>query len=417
MTMSVSQWGAFMGLHPWHLMQFSNALIPLSSKCSNLVYESTWQNADRVGRLQIRQAIADAERRWHQYSRVWPYPRFVETTLPYPPLGDTRYRRFYDIGGQGRWLNVQLPDAEILALGPPVESDNATETQTYSDEDSDGLYETATATATVTSGTAASEVVARFLAADCGPVAPPEIAPRAVTVSGTTATLIFDTYDLVRPVRYQGAASQALDPGNGAPPAATVCAPSIEVLRRRADPTGTTLDTAMAVLTWETTPYPYWAWCCSGAGASSDPAAVAQAIARCVIRDAHNGIVAFGEASYDSATQEWHAVCDWRQCRAPDRITIRYQAGLACEGTQVASAIRLPFAQLAAAQLSRGVCTCDGANHAIYDAQKDLSQTGATNDLYPAPDDVSNPIGSRRGQIAAWRCLSQQQRLVGVYGG
>lgn len=398
-----------MGLHPWHLMQLSNALIPINAKCSGLVYESTWQNADRVGRLQIRQAIDAAERIMRQYSRIWPSPRYVEETLAFPSLGDTRYQRFYDIGGQGRWLNVQLPDAELLAIGPPVESDNATAALTYTDEDNDTVFETATATATVTAGTTADEVVARFLAVDCGPISPPEIVPRDVSVSGTTATLVFNTYDLVRPIRYQGVTIQTLDPGAGAAPAATVCAPSIEVFRRRADPTGTTVDTAMAVLTWETTPYPWWAWCCGG-GASSDPAAVAQAIARCVIRDAHNGIVAFGEASYNATDQTWHAVCDWRMCRPPDRITIRYQAGGADGWDRT-------LAELAAAELNRGVCACDGANHAIYDAQKDLSQTGATNDLYQAPDDFSNPIGSRRGQIAAWRFLSQQQRLVGLYGG
>lgn len=353
----------------------------------------------------------------HQYSRVYPSPRFVERTLAYPPLGDTRYVRWGDTGGQGRWLNVQLPDAEILALGPAAETDNATELLTYSDEDSDGIYETATATATVTSGTTADEVFARFLAVDCGPVAPPEIVPRSIDVVGTTATLIFWSYDLVRPIRYQGVTIQALDPGNGAAPAATVCAPSIEVFRRRADPTGTTLNTAMAVLTWETTPFPWWAWCCSGAGDSGDPAAVAQAIARCVIRDAHNGIVAFGEASYDATTQQWQAVCDWTMCRPPDRITLRYQAGLALEGTEIASQARSVYANLASAELARGVCACDGANHAIYDAQKDLSQTGATNDLYAQPEDFTNPIGSRRGQIAAWRYLSDQQRLVGLYAG
>lgn len=409
MTMSVSQWGSFMGLHPYHLMQLSNSLIPLNSKCSALVYESTWQNADRAGRVQIREAIAEAERIWHQYSRVWPYARFVETTLPYPPLGDTRYIRWGDVGGQGRWLNVQLPDAEILSLGPETETDVQTCVLVYTDEDNDNIFETATAAAVVTSGTTADQIVARFLAVDCGPVTPPEIVPRDVTVSGVNATIVFDTFDLVRPIRYQGVTIQALDPGNGVAPAATVCAPSVEVLRRRADPTGTTVDTAMAVLTWETTPYPWWAWCCTGAGASSDPAATAQAIARCVIRDARSGTVAFGEATYNTTTAQWEAVCDWSQCRPPDRVTIRYQAG----GVRDARI----FAQLAAAELDRGVCACDGANHAIYDAQKDLSQTGATNDLYEAPEDFANPIGSRRGQIAAWRHLSNQQRLVGLYAG
>lgn len=413
--MSVSQWGELMGLHPWHLMQLANSLIPLNSKCSGLVYEQAWQNADRVGRAQVRQAIERAEQLCHQYTRLWPTPRFVETTVPYPQPGDLRFRRWADVGGDGRWLAVQLPDADIQALGPAAETGAATAALTYSDEDSDGLYETATATAAVPSGTLASEVVARFLAADCGPVTPPEITPRSVSVSGLLATLVFDTWDLVRPVRYQGAASGTLDPGTGAPPAATVCAPSVEVLRRRADPTGTSVATAAVVLTWETAPFPGWAWCCDGA--SSDPSAVAQAIARGVIRDARNGIVAFGEASYNAATGTWAAVCDWSHCRPPDRVTVRYQAGVARDGTRTAEPWAQVTARLASAELNRGVCACDGANHAIYDAQKDLSQTGATDDLYQAPEDFTNPIGSRRGQIAAWRHFSSAQRVVGLIAG
>lgn len=409
MVMSVSQWGAYMGLHPWHLMQLSNSLIPLNAKCSALVYEHTWQNADRVGRVQIRQALDEAARRWQQYTRIWPYPTFVEQTLPFPPLGNTSYVRWGDVGGQGRWLNVQLPDAELLALGPPIETNVQTLALTYTDQDSDNLFETATtAVGTVAAGTAEDEIVCRFLAVDCGPITPPEIVPRSVTISGTNVTVTFWTYDLVRPVRYQGVTILPLDPGNGVAPAATVCPSAIEVLRRRADPTGTTVDTAMAVLTWETAPYPDWAWCCAP-GASSDPAAVAQAIARAVIRDARNGIVAFGGASYNATTGDWSSVCDWRMCRPPDRVTFRYQAGGARD--------ERIFAQLAAAELDRGVCVCDGANHAIYDAQKDLSQTGATDDLYQAPEDFDNPLGSRRGQILAWRHFSQQQRLVGLYGG
>jgi hypothetical protein len=411
MTMSVSQWGSSLGLHPWHLMQLANSLIPLSSKCNALVYESTWQNADRAGRLQIRQAITEAERLMHQYSRIWPSPRFVETTLSSPPLGDTRYVRWGSSGGQGRWLNVQLPDAAIIALGPAAETNVQTLALTYTDADGDGLFETATtAVGVVTAGTTADEIVCRFLAVDCGPIAPPEITPRSITIAGGNVTVVFDTWDLVRPVRYQGAASGTLDPGNGAAPAAAVCAPSIEVLRRRADPTGTTLATAMAVLTWETRPWPEWC-CCVTAGTSTDPAATAQAIARAVIRDGPNGIVAFGEAAYDATTATWSAVCDWTHCRPPDRVTLRYQAG------RMDRQWDRTLAGLAAAAMDRGVCACDGANHAIYDWQKDLSQTGATNDLYQAPEDFTNPLGSRRGQIAAWRFLSQQQRLVGLYGG
>lgn len=419
MSMSVSQWFARIGFHPWHGMQLANAKAPLDSKCNALVYESAWQYADRAGRRQIADAIERAAQLCHQYTRLWPTPRFVEVTLPYPQPGDTRWRRTADIGGDGRWLTVQTPDASLLALGPAIDSGPVTAPITYNDADLDGLFETATLTATVPSGTTAEEVVVAFLPADCGALpTPPEITPRAVSVSGTTATITIDTWDLVRPVRYQGVNRGPLDPGDGQAPAPNVCAASVQVWRRRANPSGTTLATAMSVLTWETAPYPAWGNCCTpSAGDSRDPAATAQAIARAVIRDARNGVIAFGEAAYDATTGTWAGVCDWSRCRPPDTVTLRYQAGVPRVGTAMDPAWATVMTRLAAAELARGVCACEGANRELYEWQKDLSQTGATNDLYSAPDDMTNPIGARRGQIYAWRHFSQQQRLIGIYAG
>ena len=405
--MSVSQWYGLMGIHPWHGMQLANSLIPLSSKCAGIVYEEAWHHADRAGRRQIREAIERAAHLCRLHTRRWPAPRFVEETIAFP-AGAGR------VSSDGRWLALLLPDADLIALGPPAETGAATVALTYADDDDDGLYETATATATVPAGTLAAEVVARFTDMDCGGFTPPDILPRAVAVSGTTATLTFDTWDLVRPVRYRGASTAPLDPGVNVAPGPDVCAAAVTVARRRADPTGTTLPAAAVVLTWETRPWPAWA-CCVG-DATTDPAATAQAVARGVIRDARTGVIGIGEAAYDAATGTWAAACDWRACRPPDRVTVRYQAGVARDGTRMAEPWASVIARLAAADLGRGVCACDGANHALYDAQKDLSQTGATDDLYQAPADFTNPIGSRRGQIAAWRHFQQQQRLVGIAG-
>ncbi len=415
--LSLNRWLAIMGFNPWHSYQLSNSLIPINASCQTITNEYDWQNADRAGRSAIRTALQRAEDLMRQYTLINPVPAYRECTLQYPTLGDTRFMRLADVGSDGRWLSIALPEGEIRCLGLPSDSAPVVAALVYTDADLDGLYETATAIATVPSGTTIDEVIARFIAADCGPVTPPEVAPRSVSITGTTATVVFDTWTLVRPIRYQGANSIALDPGNGAPPAATVCAPTIELFRRHCDPTGTTTDTCMAVLTWETEPWPWWGGCCQMTGNSGDPAATATALCRAVIRDGPAGIVAFGQASYNATTQTWQSVCDWTRCRPPDRVTIRYQAGLALDGIQMQEREAIVVARLAAAELARPICACTSANKELAEYQWDMSRTGATDQLYQPPKDVDNPLGSRRGQIYAWRYMNREQVTRGIYAG
>jgi hypothetical protein len=416
--LSLNEFVSEFGFHPWHFFQLADStLVPVNSKCNTVVYQRAYLNADRQGRHDVALAIESAEQQIHRYAGFWPSPRFVEHTLQYPRLGDTRMARLWDVEGQGRWVSLTLPDAYIQAAGPALESAAVSAALTFTDEDGDGLYETATATGiTVPANTDADEVVARFLTADCGPVTPqPEIQPRSISISGTTATLVFDTWTLVRPIATSGFNQTPLNPTVLPPTAGTPFAASVEVLTRRPNVSGTTTDTAMAVLVWETRPAPAWLpWCCDGA--AGDPAATRQAIARVTLRDARAGIVALGEAVYDADSGTWHAACDWR-CAPPDRVIIRYQAGVPLVDGRMAPEWRTAVARLAAAELTRPICACDGANKAIYDWQKDLSQTGATNDLYAAPDNISNPFGTRRGHVWAWNQIYRVQRLEGIYAG
>lgn len=408
--LSLNRWLALMGFNPWLSYQLTNSKVPIVADCNRLMYEYDWQGADRAGRQSVRTAIQRADDLIRQYTLIGPSPAFREATIRMPS-----YRR---VGSDGRYLSVALPEGEIRALGIATDSAGVNAIITYTDDDGDGLFETATCQAAVPAGTTADQVVARFIASDCGSLAPMEVAPRSVDISAlNVATVVFDTWTLVRPVRYTTATPISLDPGNGVAPAANVCAPTIDIFRRRADPTGTTTADAMAILTWETRPWPNWGGCCTASGASSDPAATATAVARAVIRDAGAGIVGFGEAAYDATAQVWRSVCDWSQCRAPDRVTIRYQAGLALDGIGMREDVAVVVARLAAAELARPICACTSANKELYEWQTDLSRTGATNDLFFAPNDLTNPIGARRGQIYAWRHIQRQQLTRGIYAG
>lgn len=414
--LSLNQWIGLMGFHPWHAYQLSNRLVPVTADCSKVWYEYDWQSADRAGRRAVQEAIDHAENLIRQYAGYGASPAFREATIRYPQLGDARFTRLRDVGSDGQWLSVPLPEGQIRALGVPSDSTPDVAAIVYTDDDGDGLFEAATCTATVPAGTTSDQVVARFVQADCGSQTPPEVAPRSVAISGTTATVVFDTWVLVRPVRMTSAVPAILNPGDGAPPDATVCAATIEIFRRVCDPTGTTDATCMALLTWETRPWPDWAWCCAG-GSSSDPAATATALCRAVIRDANAGIVGFGQASYNATTGLWQATCDWTRCRPPDNVTIRYQAGLPLDGISMQQAWQPVVARLAAAELARPICACTSANKELYEWQTDLTRAGATNELWSAPIDTANPFGSRRGQIYAYRWVRRMQLTRGIYAG
>jgi len=72
-------------------------------------------------------------------------------------------------------------------------------------------------------------------------------------------------------------------------------------------------------------------------------------------------------------------------------------------------------ARLAAAELSRPVCGCDAANRELYHWQFDLSQTARGDELFGiSPENLNNPLGTRRGHVQAWKFIMDQQQLTGI---
>jgi len=402
MTLSLARWLQYMQMHPWHSMQLAtkgaNSLIPIQSSCNGLVFEYAWQVADRGGRADIRRAIAEAEVQWNEQANFPARPTFKTATLEWPRMGNKALTRWTALDLQGEWMNVRLPDGHVNAIGYDHITTAVNAPIVYSDEDGDGLFETATITATVPSGTTSDQLHITFVAADVLYPDTPSIPIREASIAGTTATIRIDTYNLVRPILYTIPKPDSLDPTILPPTAGSPFASTVDVARRYCDPTGTTLDTAQAVFIWESTPIPPWATFTINT-VTPDPAALAYAIGRVGIRDADAGIVYLGQGVYDSTSGTWTGRVDFSNCRPPDRVLIRYHAGR--DSTQVDMAI----AQLSAANLARPICACQPSNKELSEWQTDLSRVGATNELYSVPVDVSNPFGSRRGHIYAWRTL------------
>lgn len=406
-----------MGINPWHGFQLSNELMPIDSKCNTITCERAWMDADRVGRHEIRRAINRAEELLFQYLNYWPTKRYQEVTLQYPRLGNHALHRFVNSDPTGHWISLQMPDGYIQSLGYQAESTPVLASVTYSDLDGDGLYETATVVASVPSGTLPGEVVVQFSSIDLGALPDsPDIAVREVSIAGTTATITIDSWNLVCPIKYQKAKCIPLNPNSfyqptsfAPTPNAYVLAYQVNVFRRRVDPTGTTQNTAQAVLIWESQPYPAWSRCCYNFGSdrSSDPSAVRYAIARGGIRDSRAGIIYLGDSVYDEDSQTWSGRISWSECRAPDRVVVRYESG------STDNAWKTVIARLAAAELTRPICACTNANKELAEWQWDLSRNGGTDEVYSSPQDLTNPLGARRGHIHAWRSIQRLQRTIG----
>lgn len=420
--LSLEQFRRILGYNPFHFwgLSYDSGAARVSSSCNTVVKQYAWQNADAVGRAEILDAIEQAESQLSRYLGYSVAPRYEIETVPWAHYRDASLLRSAPIDSTGRWTSVQLPHGYVQAIGIEARTlIQAGVAVTYSDADGDGLNDLATISV-VTSVTDANEIAAYYVSGDrFGDTTLSErwrIQPLTITISGGTATIKAPAWIFIDPIRYEGVSTEDLDPTVAANYVATV-----DIYRRYTNTEGTTNSTAQAMLIWETRPCGGW-WCCSCSDAtydptdsSGDPAARALAIARAGIRNSQSGIIYPAQAAYNTSSGLWSEV-GFAPGYEPDRVTVRYLAGLPLENGQMSPYWQKVVARLAAAELSRRICACEAANRELYRWQSDASQANTgTDDIVGAisADDINNPLGSRRGHFYAWRAIQKEWNLRG----
>lgn len=421
MTLPLDSFRSVLGYNPWHFWGWDTSSVrAMTSKCNGMVMEYAWQDADITGRSDMRREIERAEQRLKNVLGYRPGPEFVEATIRYPAYFDARMTRYADVDARGRRLAVQVGEGLIRAVGKMTrQAVLIAAPVVYSDTDGDGLNDTFTVT--VAGGAALipnlSEVAIYVPTGDrTGDVTISErwrIAPIQARVSGLNLIITGRAWVMAKPILYEGLlASGGIDPLVPANYLSTV-----SLYRLYADPNGYTVDDSQAVLIWESLPLPGCAIaCCGGVPAlSSDPDAVGYAVARSGIRDARLGYLTPGE-SVISSNGAWIET-GWSNCRQPDRVIIRFQAGAqldALDGPSPSIPSALPgnnirfdevITRLAIAQMTRRLCACEDANQEWYRWQFDLSRAaGANDEQYRISEaDLGNPFGTRAGEVYAWR--------------
>jgi hypothetical protein len=420
----LDSWRKFFGWNPWSFwgLRSDTGAAALRSECLDVVTEYAWQADQAVGRDDIRNSIIAAEQMAREWTGFWPAPRYGETSLPYPTLATGRDRRWQ---AQPNWrqMGINLNEMKLIRLGVQKrEPVDLTAALVYSDPDGDGIDELFTITVTVPANTSVDQVAVYFTEADR-----PEnqdiserwrILPLTVRINTTTwvATITGRSWLVVRPELYENMTDEGLDAKD---PATFIEEASVYL--RFTDPTGTTVDTAMATLSWENRPFHGWWCCCGGCSAlnsQGDPAATSTTLARGGIRYADPGVVYIAQAAYNSDTGFWYD-SPITNCWQPDSVRVRWLAGVPLGGNGIMqSDWARVISRLAASDLTRPICACDSANKALYWWQFDLATATAEAEQYQiGPADLENPIGTRRGHVQAWKWFSRQEVTVGFLPG
>lgn len=417
--LSVEQWRMQFSYNPWHFWGLAHTTkAPVSSACNTIVKKYAWQQADICGREDIERAIMSAETKLFNYLGYSVAPRYTEETIFWPRYKDTGiWRGMHGVGADGRRIGLKLPEGYVHEIGTESIASIGDAAVSLVDTDGDGLFDTFTASA-ATSETDANKIAIYFTTTDRlnGDEIGPKwrIQPVKVSISGGTVSVRGPAWILVRPILYQGFTLNAIDPdvlGN--------YVTDVTIAFRSTETEGTTVDTAQAVLLWETVPCGGTPCCCGGCsagisytGSGHDPAAVGMTIARASVRDVKGGIIVAAHAVLNATTGVWSDV-DWGCYREPDRITVRYLAGAPLFNQQMANKWQIVVARLAAAEMGRRICACDAALQELYHWQFDLSRAaGANDEQYSISQaDLDCPFGTRRGHIDAWKQVKQMRRV------
>ncbi len=406
----LDSWRHIIGFMPWHFWQLSNSTqVPITSSCSDVMRKYAWQNADASARENVIEAIETAEERLREELNYWPAPKYVEETLSWNHYYQAALSNYSRAGVDGRWQGLALSSGYLQAIGTErLTVISAAAAVTYSDIDNDGLDDTFTVSA-ATTVTDANKIAAYFAAADrfdgtdAGDAW--RVRPVQVSISGGTVTVKGKRWLVVKPVLYEGIASGG-DDGTIDPDDDANFVTTLAIYERTTDPAGTTAATSQATFIWESNPYPWWGTCCGSTGDSStDPAALAEGVARANIRDSRLGIVGIGSSTYNATAGTW-ATIDWSGCHPPDRVTIRYLAGYPLDASgQMDSKFRTIVARVAAAEMPRPICEDGNGNRALYHWQFDLARAkGQLDEQYQiSQSDLDNPWGTRRGHVYAWK--------------
>lgn len=390
--LSLDRFAQVVGIQPLH---FNQVVVPDLADvrvCGLPIYQYGWQMADKIGREEIAQAIAQAE-------------QVITDLLGFSPAPTYTYdERHLMAGSMGSlWPTVHLNSGYFIGGGIQQRAGLGHWPIVYTDSDGDGYYETATVDAVVGTITLPDEI-AIFHPGHNGDDAW-EIKPSSVTISDGAATIVFRREQAVREVLWESMGAGSL---NGSTDSNFL--QEVDVYRRYHD------TSLMAQFLWapETSPY---GCSCSGTTDTCDICGVAAQYGLMTARDNKFSLAAVQPADW---TGSGWSQGTFSMCRGPYRLRTWYAHGyrnmrLARPNVQMDPSFERAIAALALTYLDRPLCSCNSLENYTRYWREDLSlnysnQSSSTSHTL-SRNLLDNPIGMTRGAVNAWNLV--KQRMLG----
>jgi len=413
--LSLDRYAKILGISPPHFNQgVSNAVFPASGGCDDVWFQHQWQKSDRISREELAEAIYNAEEDIARVLGYYPAPKWIaqeQHRYPRHHRRDVYSSGGLNVRGQGKSIQtrygkfIQGGQRALTANTPPTAS-VAGLTLTY-DTDVQDLTATVEVATTFTNE---CEVKVYFAGHNGAPEW--EIRPATTkTIALGVFTAVFPIWLFIDPDLWEEYPTTAsglnaidfTDTDN--------LVASVEIYREYNDYTATA-----ATFYWEPRPSSLYVGglCTSCGGAGCAACSLASQDGCLGVRNVEAGLVVPTPATYSDDDEAWSEDC-FSECRDPDMVRLYYYAGdqdnryldrATCE--PLSNYWAQAIAWLATARLERTFCSCVNVQSLAQDWRKDLAFVKDSSYQF-APELLSNPFGTRYGEVKAWQRVAKIQ--------
>ena len=391
--LSLDRWAEIIGLNPLHFNQLASEDFP--DLCGQPWYQHDWQDADRVGREAIAQAIRLAERRISKYLGYNLLPDWYNEIVPTPrPASPELYGTSYN----PRYARKSVRATKNFLISGGIKGSSLIEAGlavVRTDADGDGYKELCTVT--VTTDVADCEIRLYYPGESGSDLW--EIRPISVSSTGGVATITFKSWQIVDPDK-----QQYLNPEPLTAETASNYITTVDSYRVYNDPQ------TQVTFMWESLPIP-----CGSSGCAACEWGTQSGCLQA--RNNRLGYFTFHPATWDADDEEFDATA-FSVCREPDKMRIYYYSGwedqdLTCTKTRMDPVLEKAVAHFAATLLDRDMCACNNVQHYLDYWREDLARVGSDVTYQNSPMVLGNPFGTMRGAVHAYNICNDEYRKVG----
>lgn len=411
--LSLPRYAKIMGLNPAHFCRahapsLATPVFPIET-CSTVWPRYGWQNNDQVSHEELAYAIHGAEQDIINLLGYFPAPDWVEQDVR---MAEREYDRQYFSDGldiRGQLKRVQTTYRKVINSGRRALSLIGTATTaggalSYVDEDGDGMAEIAKIVL-ATTVTVPGEIKVYFTGMNGD--RDWEIRPiRKRTLSGGTVTILLDSWLLIQPELL--AAYPTSDSFRAIDISTTVnFVTSVDVYREYNDNTAVSAE-----FVWQGVEFPTY-------GATIDPGVTmtTRQDGVALVHDGELGSLMPVPGSYDAVEQIWKTSL-WSEDVSPDYVRLYYYCGdydnaylRGFTTDPLSNLLAQTIAWVASARLTRPLCGCGNVADLAENLSEDLSLSVTGKSFFTPVEVIRNPLGTRRGEVMAWRRLSKLIRV------